>query len=555
MSEILLKAPSIKELAGREFFVPNYQRGYRWEAEQVQALLDDLWEFTGNRSANEFYCLQPLVVIQRGSWWEVVDGQQRLTTLFLILREFGLPAGYRINYERHGVDVEHFLEYQCRRRPDHFYLTKAQATIREWVAGKDISGFPQQIHEHARFIRQVIKERGEAVAAFTRLNAGKIRLTDAELIRARLLERGQLSDLRRQQIALRWDQIELRLQDPEFRAFLMKKGESPENRIEWLFALLVKKKRRTALRDREVFTFLSEQLHEQADREYFWTEVEDLFDSLEEWYSNNSLYHLVGFLIWLDEDLVSLLNESATMGKKRFRNFLKLRIRENIFGVVGGNALCDALAGIEYPDSRIERILLCLNIAALEEDENQTVRFSFHSYKNGEWDIEHVRATAARPPENRREWVSALEVMEDYLKRLSGDDPAGMKAVLKEIPQHLEDISSEEELGRIYNKVRDRIEGDEDLGVSNGLGNLTLLDAGSNRGIGNSPFTVKRAYILAPERQGRYLLPATRNVFTKSYSAAPINLLHWTPRDAEEYRNGIISTLDIFFSEIEDGAS
>lgn len=72
---------------GMQFFVPNYQRGYRWKESQVQQLLNDLREFDyekGNES--RFYCLQPLVVKEdKEKGWVVIDGQQRLTTLFIIL--------------------------------------------------------------------------------------------------------------------------------------------------------------------------------------------------------------------------------------------------------------------------------------------------------------------------------------------------------------------------------------------------------------------------------------------------------------------------------------
>ena len=58
------------------FFVAGYQRGYRWGRDEVTRLLDDIHESAGNR-----YFLQPVVVKRRDDRkWELVDGQQRLTT-------------------------------------------------------------------------------------------------------------------------------------------------------------------------------------------------------------------------------------------------------------------------------------------------------------------------------------------------------------------------------------------------------------------------------------------------------------------------------------------
>src|SRR5438552_322948 len=64
--------------------IPAYQRGYRWTSQQVTQLLEDIRDFAqrDNPQPEEFYCLQPLVLKAHGDGsYEVVDGQQRLTTL------------------------------------------------------------------------------------------------------------------------------------------------------------------------------------------------------------------------------------------------------------------------------------------------------------------------------------------------------------------------------------------------------------------------------------------------------------------------------------------
>ncbi|WP_304330840.1 DUF262 domain-containing protein [Brachyspira innocens] len=77
---------SIKKLKGCNFVIPSYQRGYRWEKREVEDLLNDIYEF--KQSNNEgFYCLQPLVLKKiSDNVYEVIDGQQRLTTIYLILK-------------------------------------------------------------------------------------------------------------------------------------------------------------------------------------------------------------------------------------------------------------------------------------------------------------------------------------------------------------------------------------------------------------------------------------------------------------------------------------
>ena len=86
-NELVLKP--INDLLKESFFIPAYQRGYRWTNRQVIELLEDVYEFCSRRktSDDEFYCLQPIVVTPKGDQWELVDGQQRLTTI-LLMRSF-----------------------------------------------------------------------------------------------------------------------------------------------------------------------------------------------------------------------------------------------------------------------------------------------------------------------------------------------------------------------------------------------------------------------------------------------------------------------------------
>ena len=63
-----------------EFYVPSYQRGYRWDETQVTALLNDVY-----KNGENPYCLQPIVVRKGDNGrYELIDGQQRLTTLYII---------------------------------------------------------------------------------------------------------------------------------------------------------------------------------------------------------------------------------------------------------------------------------------------------------------------------------------------------------------------------------------------------------------------------------------------------------------------------------------
>ena len=92
---------SIEELRNQKFNIPSYQRGYRWKKQQVEDLLNDINEYAeqGDSEKSDFYCLQPVVVMKNGEKWDLIDGQQRLTTISLILKHLNTTA-YEIEFER-----------------------------------------------------------------------------------------------------------------------------------------------------------------------------------------------------------------------------------------------------------------------------------------------------------------------------------------------------------------------------------------------------------------------------------------------------------------------
>jgi uncharacterized protein with ParB-like and HNH nuclease domain len=118
------------------FYVPAYQRGYRWGEVEVSRLLDDIWY-----SRDKPYYLQPVVVKQHGDEWELVDGQQRLTTLFLIFQYMkreglqSLAAAYSLRYETRpgsAAYLEQLDPGRSQENIDFFHIHEAYRCISEW---------------------------------------------------------------------------------------------------------------------------------------------------------------------------------------------------------------------------------------------------------------------------------------------------------------------------------------------------------------------------------------------------------------------------------------
>ena len=248
-----IKETAVSELLGMNFFIPGYQRGYRWTEQQVNDLLNDINEFKPEN--NSWYCLQPLVVkrlkedtfkrikeeaasleevksLLKGRW-EVIDGQQRLTTIYLILAYLEKDTKkaesaeqtktYSIEYETRE-DSKEFLEkisekneVEAQSNIDFFYMHKAYKTINNFFeAKKNQEDFKNKLLNNVKFIWYEIDEGENPVTVFTRLNMGKIPLTNAELIKALFLNRSNFGAeegknetlrLRQQEIASEWDTI------------------------------------------------------------------------------------------------------------------------------------------------------------------------------------------------------------------------------------------------------------------------------------------------------------------------------------------------------------
>ena len=225
----------------QSIWIPSYQRGYRWTKVQVNQLLDDIWEFIQNRQG-AFYCLQPIVVrkAELDAEFEIVDGQQRLTTIRILLNclKTQLDAlgktPFVIRYETR--ETECFLNNidldRAEENIDNFYLCEAHSAIEDWFEQRDSKHklrFLQHLlndddEPNVRVIWFELASSDNPINAFTRLNTGKIPLTNDELIRALFLKRSNSNDtlLAHDQtnIALEWDRIESGLQDDTFWYFL-----------------------------------------------------------------------------------------------------------------------------------------------------------------------------------------------------------------------------------------------------------------------------------------------------------------------------------------------
>ena len=431
------------DLFGKDFIIPHYQRGFRWEAQEVVELLDDLWNFEKTSNKGEFYCLQPIVLQQKGkNIFHVLDGQQRLTTLYLIvtfLEEIRNDSGYNqplftLDYETR-TDCRTFLEKKKFKASidesniDYFHICKAYETIKNWFAGSKHAGAKMKLvpvlmdkndkgNRNVRFIWYEAENNVNPIEIFIRLNVGKIPLTDAELTKALLLQSDkydekELKFIQRRlfELASEWDSIEYTLQNNEFWYFLCNQSNGKPTHIEFIFDLIADKllNEKSYFEKKPIkhatFLILSEYLQDLIENEKLsrikaveniWEQVTEYFEYFREWFQNRTLYHYIGYLIAVKGNQIidSLIIQSKTLAKKQFIGFLEKEIGKIILvnkkrKDTDGNEYQVKLENLNYENEdqktndipEIHKILLVHNVQASLKSDKEKARFPFNLYK------------------------------------------------------------------------------------------------------------------------------------------------------------------------------
>lgn len=334
-----LDTVTVFDLMNNSFYIPDYQRGYRWTHLEVEKLLGDLEDFYNvNTDGSTFYCMQPLVVFfnKEQDAWEVIDGQQRLTTMYLILnQQKGLLEQiypdmklFNLSYQSRP-DSRQYLENidstKSNSNIDYYHMFNASAVITDFLKKTTLGGwrFVDAIvnanniesRPSVKFIWYDVTEEIESKhispeEKFSDLNIGKIGLTNAELIKALFLNNVGDDESESLRIASEWDSIEHALQDDSFWSFIYGKDDNKyATRIELLFDII---KAKSATEQNEYYTFdaYSEEIKTSGQHtnkkdivKRLWKDVSDKYYLFRGWYDDKKLYHIIGYLRYKKEVL------------------------------------------------------------------------------------------------------------------------------------------------------------------------------------------------------------------------------------------------------------
>ena len=646
-------------LDGRYFYIPSYQRGYRWTEKQVGDLLRDLLCFSndlankGNKDEkDQFYCLQPVIarpitdidqlktifgddfndsILEHGVW-EIIDGQQRLTTIFLLYKYLLDQKGWdaeTLKDEEDGKELYHicyatrkgsssFLENLSlkaikdsseevfKENVDYFHMANAFKYISEWIKtdGKSIN-IRYQLGGSLDNVRtslfkllngmsdtkggsvqvlwyELAENKGKRnIKEFQKINTGKIRLTDAELIKGLFLLEKNFSTsekyIKQSELALEWEFIENTLHANNFWYFLQKKGFDMPNRIDLLFNLIYKKAALKNIQEedwdaklKEVDIQLSDARQSEIFRFYYnrfegkigedlqhevgkaWDEVMELYRTLDDWFCTPSIYNYIGLLSQCGEDLCRLvlhyeyLPEEST--RLDFEDYLKERISFQLRKVKIDNEKKLILSTYKEHDN-IYKVLLTLNIHLLNEQnkklesESDVYKFPFDVLNAQNWDIEHIdsfHTNALKKDNDKKEWIETA--LADRSDELSKEEK-------EQINLKIEENALDDAINIIKRNAQ---EVDTEEEIKNTIGNLTLLDAATNRMYGNSLFCTKRRIIIERIKQGVFVPVATQYIFAKFFDQKGTNRSLWTKEDMEAYHSYIYNVISNYLINEED---
>lgn len=572
---VILEAKPIGEIQGL-FNIPAYQRGYRWEKTQVKTLLNDLYQCMEANGQEKEYCLQPVVVQKRDeSQYNLIDGQQRLTTIYILLRyaQHYFPffkTNFSFEYETRK-DTQVFLDKMdpqlAQTNIDFFHIYQAYTTIKEWLeetfpadTNKQyfaLSDLYKYINEKVKVIWYEVGSEVDPIALFTRLNVGKIQLTNAELIRALFLSDTPdgMENRKKYEMANQWDEIERQLRDDDdaFWAFFTRKSvKDYPTRIDILFDLMFHKQ------DTEkdpLFTFFKmEERLKRSDKDSVWQEVVNSFLQLKGWYKDNVYYHKIGYLIASGSlTMADLFDEARGKCKSEFNKRLDELIAESITWCTNDK---DSYWDLDYHKdyNRICRILLLFNVLSTLGNGSQQ-RFLFNKYNNEEWSIEHIHAQNSeglKTVDLQLEW---LQLHLPSLKAIHRDEPDN--ELIKTVEQAIDSIRHNSSLVRsdfndIFRRVVSDMSETTDTDYINTLPNLALLSCGHNTCLSNSTFDVKRNLIINMDKRGEYIPYCTKMTFLKYYdNSSDVQVHFWGQKDREAYLQAIQNVIAPYYNLIK----
>lgn len=573
------------------FIIPYLQRAYKWKEKQAKQMLEDFSEFL--KQEKTYYCMQPLAVVKIGdNKYELLDGQQRLTTLLILWRilfesDEKTSYPYKFEYERDSSESNTLINrYSFITESDEikkgeygnideYYMSKVYGAIKLYFDNPNNKKTDEQkADNYKETFKKLLKGEGKHIlflwyevneeekhTTFAHLNSGKIELTCSELIKAILLSDGNKESLDNNRlpdkslVAAQYAEMEEAFNDD--RLWYMLQTDEPlynGSRMDLLFNMVLNINRKAYEADPKAAFY--KVYARRADLSRFWKDCRAYFVRIMDLYKNPYTYHYIGYLTYTEgnnkiDDWVKVYKES---GLKGCIEQLKSKVRESISGL-------GDLEKITYSDTSkatLRKIFILHNIQTILihyetiKKANLGLRFSYEQFPfellySQRWDIEHIASQTENPLtkiQDCKDWIASVraDYSEIFVQRPDLNNEIDL----------FEKDSKIEMFKQIYNEIVSSAEKNSPQN-KDGLGNLVLLDSHTNRSYHNSLYKRKRKIILAAsnidnqnnEYQVTYIPRCTLNVFLKTYNTGlDVKLGEWTQDDYDKYLGDLKEELE-----------
>lgn len=573
------------------FIIPYLQRAYKWKEKQAKQMLEDFSEFL--KQEKTYYCMQPLAVVKIGdNKYELLDGQQRLTTLLILWRilfesDEKTSYPYKFEYERDSSESNTLINrYSFITESDEikkgeygnideYYMSKVYGAIKLYFDNPNNKKTDEQkADNYKETFKKLLKGEGKHIlflwyevneeekhTTFAHLNSGKIELTCSELIKAILLSDGNKESLDNNRlpdkslVAAQYAEMEEAFNDD--RLWYMLQTDEPlynGSRMDLLFNMVLNINRKAYEADPKAAFY--KVYARRADLSRFWKDCRAYFVRIMDLYKNPYTYHYIGYLTYTEgnnkiDDWVKVYKES---GLKGCIEQLKSKVRESISGL-------GDLEKITYSDTSkatLRKIFILHNIQTILihyetiKKANLGLRFSYEQFPfellySQRWDIEHIASQTENPLtkiQDCKDWIASVraDYSEIFVQRPDLNNEIDL----------FEKDSKIEMFKQIYNEIVSSAEKNSPQN-KDGLGNLVLLDSHTNRSYHNSLYKRERKIILAAsnidnqnnEYQVTYIPRCTLNVFLKTYNTGlDVKLGEWTQDDYDKYLGDLKEKLE-----------
>lgn len=465
--------------------IPEYQRGYKWTSDNVKQLLEDLKDFKKS-SESDFYCLQNITVtelcVDGKKFLNVIDGQQRLTTLFILLsylrREndsIEIPQGilkYSIRKETDKFLQEeimsgriwtHDIVPEQMPTKDQYYIAQVCKAIAEWNLDNEID-FNEILDDLKLIVNKVEAKEEEQI--FANINGGKVDLDGADLIRAILITRAAKQKFTNEsdkekignfriRLGLELDSINLWWSNEKVRAFYeqllpnrisqnkdFKYKEYPIDLLYFAFYEAYKREFKSAeQKDIDIRVFengLDLDGLPNNDHYEFYTTVMEFHKTMVDWFEEDEIFNLLGYLMSNFKSAKLTFSSIWEMWKDcqtktEFINELKDEIKKQIANSFAENSeegfkeLLDCITNIEYnwykADFTTKLLPLADILPVMFDDKKRIRRVEISDFKcSGLEDKEHLRSQT-------RNFEGNEELSEPEKKILEEENKHGLNSI------------------------------------------------------------------------------------------------------------------------------